>query len=629
MRSPPKQIQLLLPVWGDLHTRIFLELGLPSFLAPRNIPALGQLCGCTFVLLAPREDAEKVQQHPLWVQLQRHCAVSVTHIDDLISQSSSTVLTLAYALAIRASGPLAPDTCFVPLVADYVMSDGSLSSAVKRVFDGASAVLAGNFQIALEAALPALSAARSADGILAIGARDIVALSLTTLHSATRDLIITTDEFPAGANRLFWRVDDHRMIGRFYLMHMIVVRPETLDFVIAAPSDYSLVIELCPSGNIAYLTNSDEYFVVECLPDTAAQDRVESISLESFGDSLATWATRMHYDNARHPLHFRSNGPPSAGAEQIASSEFVVMEIEARRKAPLPHRGHPIWARLLDHHLTTAQMEQDLERLSWITGDASLRERVMNGSRLRSLLLGRAPHFRLWHPSWRDALLLKRAIVEAEGKVAIVSDLPARGRTWLDQVAKLGRAHSVEHLRVSGVWAARRDESRIGQFDTIVCYLDRAPESLDELLACFCELSKDDGKINLIFGRLFDESEFQSSMPLVRGLQPVGTGLERESSVAVVRSQACEAAQNAMMHSARKSVYSRGFAAVQLLLEAASLAVVSSFFNVFWVRTRSPASAETCCSSLLVKYRKASTGQRTEPISDAGPCKLRPSEIAG
>ena len=28
------------------------------------------------------------------------------------------------------------------------------------------------------------------------------------------------------ANRLFWRVDENTLIGRFYLMHMICIRPE-------------------------------------------------------------------------------------------------------------------------------------------------------------------------------------------------------------------------------------------------------------------------------------------------------------------------------------------------------------------------------------------------------------------
>ena len=195
MRSPPQHVQLLLPVWGEPHTTIFLKLGLPSLMAPGNVPAVGRLGGCSFVLLAPENDAARIEHHPLWGQLQRHCEVSVVYIDDLISHSSSTVLTLAYALAIRNSGSLALDTCYVPLVADYILSDGSLHSAVKRVFDGASAVLTGNFQIDLDAALPRLANLKGSEGTLSVSARDFIALSFATLHSATRGCIVEEMDF--------------------------------------------------------------------------------------------------------------------------------------------------------------------------------------------------------------------------------------------------------------------------------------------------------------------------------------------------------------------------------------------------------------------------------------------------
>src|SRR3954470_10855576 len=128
MRPPPKDIQILLPVWGECYTRNFLELCLPSLLAPGNLPGLTRLGPCTFVLLAPLRDAEAIKQNSLWALLRLCCAVRIQYIDDLVSQSSATVLTLAYAWAVREAGEQALDTCFVPLVADYVLSDGSLVS---------------------------------------------------------------------------------------------------------------------------------------------------------------------------------------------------------------------------------------------------------------------------------------------------------------------------------------------------------------------------------------------------------------------------------------------------------------------------------------------------------------------
>src|ERR1700738_3003164 len=115
MRAPPNNIQMLLPVWGARHTRDFLDLCLPSLLAPGNIPALSRLAPCVLVLLTPARNALILKQSPLWGLLQRYCEVRIEPIDDLVSESSSTVLTLAYAAVIREAGKRALDTCFVPL----------------------------------------------------------------------------------------------------------------------------------------------------------------------------------------------------------------------------------------------------------------------------------------------------------------------------------------------------------------------------------------------------------------------------------------------------------------------------------------------------------------------------------
>jgi hypothetical protein len=171
MRLPPSDIQVLLPVWGERYTRDFLDFSLPSLMAPGNLPGISRLGRCTFVLLAPVKDVEIIVRSSLWAVLLDCCSVRIKYIDDLVSQSSSTVLTLAYTLAIREAGEQALDTCFIPLVADYILSDGSLLAVVERVFAGASGVLAGNFQVAGEIAFPCLEKKKNSSGILAIPPR--------------------------------------------------------------------------------------------------------------------------------------------------------------------------------------------------------------------------------------------------------------------------------------------------------------------------------------------------------------------------------------------------------------------------------------------------------------------------
>ena len=57
-RTPPKAINVLLPVWGYPFVRQFLEVSLPTLLAPGNLPALAKALPCTFILMTSEEDAE-------------------------------------------------------------------------------------------------------------------------------------------------------------------------------------------------------------------------------------------------------------------------------------------------------------------------------------------------------------------------------------------------------------------------------------------------------------------------------------------------------------------------------------------------------------------------------------------
>jgi hypothetical protein len=128
-RPPPKAVKVLLPVWGYQYVRQFLDLGLPTLLAPGNVPALAQALPCQFEILTSNEDETFIRRHSGFARLASHCEVAIRQIDHLITASnSSTTITLAYTEAVRSVGPEMLDTCFVLLVSDYIVADGSLAS---------------------------------------------------------------------------------------------------------------------------------------------------------------------------------------------------------------------------------------------------------------------------------------------------------------------------------------------------------------------------------------------------------------------------------------------------------------------------------------------------------------------
>ena len=586
MRLPPSNIQILLPVWGERYTRDFLDLCLPSLLAPGNIPALSMLAPCKLVLLTSVRDAAVLKRNPLWTLLLRYCEVRIETIDSLLSESSSAVLTLAYALAIRDTGRQALDTCFIPLVADYVLSDGALSSVVARIFAGASGVLAGNFQIESEKAFHRLESNKNDAGLLAISPRALVDISLGALHQSTLSQIVDAgSRYNPQTNRLFFRVDERCMVGRFFLMHMIAIRPETLDFIIAASSDYSLIPELCPSGNVVRMTDSDDYFVVECLPRAANLPTLseERLSPRSIANGVAHWATGIHRGNARHALVFHSGPPSPRLAETIACSKSFVSQVEALiTTPPMPFRHHPLWLRSLDHHAASARMEQSPARLAVITGDPSIANGFGRASRLRDLLLGRAPYFRPWHPRWMDVRALKQSLatVSGNGRVAIAADLPIRIRLWLERAAVAAGAISVTHIPTADI-PAQADAGSEATFDCcLFLSSDLSSAELPKILSCLMPVVKPGGAIVIGIGRIF--SDTVCTLP---SIVPPPDLVFSEGRVAIQKTDGVPGdsqrigVQRAMMRFAREFSDGSSITSIFSLAAAGVLAMVSLGFN--------------------------------------------------
>ena len=611
MREPPTEVHIVLPVWGARYIAQFLDLCLPTLLAPGNIPALARMAPCTFVLMTRGRAAGSITSHPLWALLASHCAVKIVLIDDLISRSSSTVLTLAYCQAIRAQGRSMRDTCFMLLVSDYVVADGSLSNAATRIFSGASGVLAGNFQISAEATQSQIKAAADpATGVIALAPRELAGLALRHLHPATEANIVEgTLVHDPQANRMFWRAGEACMIGRFFLMHMIAIRPEVSEFIVTAPSDYALIPELCPSGAVVAITDSDDYMTVECQPKAARLPPLAfgPLTARRAATSLQAWATRQHHDNIRGTLVFHSGDCGPEMAEAAAKADAFVAAIYAVRKiAPQPHRGHPLWRRALDHHLATADHPLASARLAELTGEADGSATSRKPGSLRRALLGRAPDLRPWHPRYVDAARVMSALAElARGSaLLILSQASAAIRAAFDAVAGKAGAASVTHADPDDVTAQAGDAQATAFDACLVLWPDMNPAGLDRLLTALDVRLTAQARVIVVFGEVFGDDVGEVPPDCFLSRNQGGAGLftlERIDGVSVGAWRT--GVQRTMMRFARmqaqSGVISRLFAA-----GAAALLAPLSFTANFAASRANAVDGERHCSSLLLFLRR-------------------------
>ncbi len=484
-RPPPKWIKVLLPVWGYEFTQQFLAFSLPTLLAPGNLPSLAAKLPTEFIFLTGRKDEAMIRESAGYRRLATICSVSFYAIDDLITEGNhSTTVTLAYAATVRRTGEAMLDTCFFFLVSDYIVADGSLASALKHMLAGASAVQAGNFQITIEDAIPWLeSELKQTKDVLVLPPRQLMRHALTRIHPATVANIVNVPiSHNSHSNRLFWRLDADTLIGRFYLLHMLCIRPEIVDFVIGASCDYSFIPEMCPSGNVAIMTNSDDYLVIE------AQARHHEANFLRLGParpkrlaaSLSEWTTALHRENAGHTLIFHSADlPPSLSSVIAEANAFVSQVGQLLKRKPMPHRGHPYWrGALAAHHSQIGRRPNEDDWQLMLGRPANWSARAIG--QLRDLLLGRAPNVRRWHPRWADFEMprgaLERILDVPENRLLIVSGRPTPMTNWLADLSS--HAQRIPMSRLLRLDLERSDEFRT-RFNA--CYLEITDREMDRV----------------------------------------------------------------------------------------------------------------------------------------------------
>jgi hypothetical protein len=504
LRQPaPTAIKVLMPVWGFRFVRQFLDLTLPTLLAPGNMPALAQSLPCQFVILTSAADEQVIREHHAWQALEKICSTTIQFIDDLITVGNhSTTITLAYVRAIRQSGEDMVNTCFIILVSDYVVADGSLASVLSRVQKGASAVLAGNFQTIAEETIPLLTRKlRPNASELTIAPRELLQWTLRHLHPATAANIVNYGlSHNSHVNRLFWRVDENTLIGRFYLMHPVAIRPEVTDFVIGSSFDYSLVPELCPSNSVEAMTDSDQYLVVELQPREHEVKHLHwgPVDPKQVAISLAEWATAGHRENIRYSLIYHVSDIPPSIQDTVAESDTFIEKVGRYLPAPpQPHRDHHYWLGAIAAH--RAGTGQTLTPHDWslLLGEAVAERRwtVELLWRLRNAFFGAAPKVRPWHPRWLDyrPVLHALARVEGEGEVLVISDSPGVYAQWLTARERTGSSIEIAHLLG---YARRQYLPLIGRFETCLLFFREGDlSSSDEILRRIGPLMKSGGHV--------------------------------------------------------------------------------------------------------------------------------------
>jgi hypothetical protein len=340
--------KFLTVVWGKAYIDRFCSLALPSYLSPGNIPALAEAVDLEVVVMTPRQDIEHFRKNASFRRLETICEVRFIEIDDLLATAVYGVtLTLAYARPIIACGEEMLRTHFIFMNADFVLADGALRALCEHIRSGRSIVLAPSFRAIAEDLEPMLRRlVNRGAATLRVEPRRLAEISLARPHRTTVAKTFNQRVFySTHPNQFFWQVDQSTVLGRYFLIFHLCLKPERIMRNVSGYADYSFIPELCPSGDEVVMGDSDKFFMLEL------QKREQETNLLRFGEmsprriarTLSEWTTAEHRRASRYDIVFHSRDlPASLGAAKVRAEAFVE-DIQRRLTQPKSHLEHRYW----------------------------------------------------------------------------------------------------------------------------------------------------------------------------------------------------------------------------------------------------------------------------------------------
>lgn len=490
------------PVWGETHVRRFLDLVLPSWLAPGNLPALARDGRRPFVIVTRTRDIPLFEQSRAFAKVRALMDVSFVPMDDLLGPAGVPVtLTLAFARGMaQLADPVTPRP-FALLNADFVLADGSLRSLAAALETGAEVVLAPSLRVIEEEVVGDLLLGVK-DDVLILPPRELTARALRALHPTV--LASRVDQsilWSANPNQLYWRPTPDLLIGRAFCLFTLAAVVKGPIPAIGCYCDYGFTEDLGAQGEPVVFGDSDRFLAVELGPLDQEQHFSQhgAPSPAVIAEKLSVWTTREHRAQARQVLLYKAADPPADLPEVIRSGDRVLDEITARLGPPQPRLEHPHWLGGVGAWRVAREYRGVTDDPAELAPTIDIRVRpagaVLTPARgaARTLLFGDPGRRALQHPYWRLERAFKRRLAALSLSRPSVVGAGASMRL-LDEADAAASDRAPEDA--DGV-IAFMDMASAERVDHLISRLSSLPAGRPALLAVFRTAQDDLGALAL------------------------------------------------------------------------------------------------------------------------------------
>lgn len=346
-----RQLNIVIPVWGERYVAALTEFALPFLLSPGNIPGLRRPDLVTLRLVTAPGTIGYLEAHPSIRHARRSIQVDVTAFP-LSFPERMTHLPLfsqVFVLEIERARERGEDV--VCLCADSVVADGGLKSVEQQRAAGWRCMYTCGHRVK-QTELVAWSARyRDGTGAITVPPRDLVRFSIQAQHEWTERLAFgngVVDEVPG----FFWMDRRSNFLGTSLMLHPLYLDTRAVPGDFAQRSVTSIDGDVpawldCRPEEIHVFQDSDQFFAFEFSEKVALPVRKEvpggvDAWLAAWADSVCTYIRRnlaarpglgLYLRNLEHTIRCHSDGLSGIDPEIEALAGRLMGEVRQRLDA--------------------------------------------------------------------------------------------------------------------------------------------------------------------------------------------------------------------------------------------------------------------------------------------------------
>ncbi|MFN4284032.1 MAG: TIGR04372 family glycosyltransferase [Alphaproteobacteria bacterium] len=270
MVSAGKPFHFVLAVWGDDYIATLLDLALPSFLAPGNIPTCAAEHQVAFYIYTRPEDAPAIEAHAAWQELSRVCEARIVPVltaDQFDRPNRYAVMSFCHQLAIIAARRAGAVLSL--LGPDCVIADGALQFGIEKVDAGYKAVMITGPRGEMETIAPILMGRWRSKGsnAIAIPPRALMQLLIDRPHPISQRLFWDATDFSHIPSAVYFRAGSSGMLAKHFHLHPLFIdlsnAPVSIEETAGTVDGPLLHLAKIEASQIYTVVDSDEMAIIE------------------------------------------------------------------------------------------------------------------------------------------------------------------------------------------------------------------------------------------------------------------------------------------------------------------------------------------------------------------------------